>query len=66
MKYNAENSLRKKPAYTKPKEELKFCIGKCEREFIPKDNMIQIYCPSCDRVLVTRPINNFNKPFKDV
>jgi hypothetical protein len=56
----AENSNRK------PKQEgLKFCIGKCKSEFIPKDGMIQIYCSSCDRVKATRPIKNTNN-YKDI
>lgn len=56
----AENSNRK------PKQEgLKFCIGKCKSEFIPKDGMIQIYCSSCDRVKATRPIKT-NTNFKDI
>jgi hypothetical protein len=24
---------------------LKFCIGKCQREFIPKDGNLEVYCP---------------------
>jgi len=56
----AENSNRK------PKQEgLKFCIGKCKSEFIPKDGMIQIYCSSCDRVKATRPIKT-NTNYKDI
>jgi hypothetical protein len=42
---------------------LKFCIGKCQREFIPKDGNIEIYCPSCDRTIAVRPIKN---DFKDI
>ena len=41
---------------------LKFCIGQCQREFIPRNGNLQIYCPSCDRVLNERPI----KDFKDI
>jgi NADH pyrophosphatase NudC (nudix superfamily) len=44
-------------------KDLKFCIGKCQREFIPKDGNIEIYCPSCDRTIAVRPIKN---DFKDI
>jgi len=52
-----ENSLRKKSPYLDKKEKpVKFCIGKCQTEFIPKNGMLQLYCPSCDRVKAERPI----------
>ena len=53
-----ENSLRKKSPYLEDKKEkpVKFCIGKCKSEFIPKNGMLQIYCSSCDRVKAERPI----------
>jgi hypothetical protein len=51
------NSVRTK------KEGLKFCIRKCQREFIPKDGNLEVYCPSCDRTIAVRPIKN---DFKDV
>ncbi len=54
---NEKPSLRKKSPYLDKKEKpVKFCIGKCQTEFIPKDGMLQLYCPSCDRVKAERPI----------
>jgi len=51
---NADSIRNQKPG-------LKFCIGKCQREFIPKDGNIEVYCPSCDRTISVRPIkNNYN------
>ena len=29
----------------------KFCIGKCQKEYISKERYIEIYCSSCDRVV---------------
>lgn len=37
---------------------VKHCIRKCEREFIPKNGHIDVYCRSCDRVLSSRLIKN--------
>jgi len=51
------NSIRTK------KEGLKFCIRKCQREYIPKDGNLEVYCPSCDRTIAVRPIKN---DFKDI
>ena len=34
----------------------KFCIGKCNKQFVPKDGFVEIYCSSCDRTLAKRPI----------
>ena len=42
---------------------LKFCIGKCQREYIPKDGNLEVYCPSCDRTIAVRPIKN---DYKDI
>ena len=42
---------------------LKFCIGKCQREYLPKDGNLEVYCPSCDRTIAVRPIKN---DFKDI
>ena len=56
--YTPETSNRKKSPY-----EPKFCIGKCQREFIPKDSNLEIYCASCDRVIAVRPIK---QDFKDI
>jgi len=60
-----KKSFRKKSPYINNGDiERKFCIRECAREYIPaQGNMLQIYCPACDRVLSTRPIKN--KPFKD-
>lgn len=48
-----KNSIRANSPY---KMELKFCIGKCEREYIPNNGLVEIYCPSCDRTILKRPI----------
>ncbi len=45
------------------KSGLKFCIGKCQREYNPKDGNLEVYCPSCDRVIAVRPIKN---DYKDI
>lgn len=64
-----KKSSRTESPYLKRNEEmeknkkLKFCVGQCAREYIPKDNILTIYCPSCDRVIAERPIKNPN--FKD-
>jgi hypothetical protein len=37
----------------KPKEEIKTCIGLCNREFVTKeDGTKDIYCSSCDRFIM--------------
>lgn len=53
----SQTSNRKQSPYQK------FCIGKCQREFIPKDGNVEIYCASCDRTIAVRPIKN---NFKDI
>ena len=65
-----KESFRKKSPYLKdedkePKQEpIKFCLGLCQRQFIRKGDDVEIYCPSCDRVLNKKPIKNI--PFKDI
>ena len=47
-----ENSLRKVSPYIK-KDEIKFCIGQCNREYVPSEGEIKLVCTSCERVLKT-------------
>jgi len=49
----ASNSNRTSSPYQK------FCIGKCQREYAPRNGNIEIYCPSCDRFLNSKPIKNY-------
>lgn len=52
-KQMSENTNRRKVEVP-----LKFCIGQCQSEFHAKDGMLEVYCPSCDRVKATRPIKS--------
>lgn len=47
-----KNVLNKKPNRTTDK----FCIRKCKKEFIKKDNFVEVYCSSCDRTIGKKPI----------
>lgn len=57
--FEISRTLKGKIYKSKPKSvEGKFCIGKCNREFIQKDEVLEIYCPSCDRTIATRSIKS--------
>lgn len=56
LKIQIDNNSRRK-------ENIKRCIGMCKSEFIEKDDLIQVYCPSCDRIKATRPKET---KFKDI
>lgn len=50
IKRITELSGREKSPY------IKSCIGKCDREYNVNGKMLEIYCPSCERVISNREL----------
>lgn len=46
-----EDTKRPERKPREKKEDIKRCIGKCNRQLVIKDGKPVIFCPSCDRVL---------------